>query len=169
MTTYGINKMKCSACGETLMQVTGVDREDDREPRAGDFTVCSRCANVMVWTGDGLREPTQDELLTALHDELLTETVMAVRDFHTKPMFYGVKKFLEVGDARGKKPRWIGCIVLADFRKHRLGVIDINSKETQVEIDDWLHEQLALARRGQHEAQAEIDEMLKQARDEAGS
>ena len=60
-TVTDTKESECPSCGEILCAAAG-----SRQPSAGDFSVCQRCANVMIFNADlSLRQPTAAELAYA--------------------------------------------------------------------------------------------------------
>jgi hypothetical protein len=64
----------CPVCRAVVDGATAVDGSD-AQPAAGDITVCVYCARVLVFTEDGLRQPTMDELEDLAGNEELVRAV----------------------------------------------------------------------------------------------
>ena len=58
----------CPYCGAKLDSATTVD-EEQGPPDVGSISVCFQCAGVGVFTGDGMRQPLDDEEREAIMDD----------------------------------------------------------------------------------------------------
>jgi hypothetical protein len=60
MKTTDFRNVSCPYCGHVIEAITDV--ESNREPRAGDVTICIECSNHALLTADRkLRKPTLEE------------------------------------------------------------------------------------------------------------
>ena len=59
VTTHSHKTKVCPYCNAILMASTGAGKT---QPKPGDVTVCSLCINWLIYTEDGLRPITEDEI-----------------------------------------------------------------------------------------------------------
>jgi hypothetical protein len=77
MTTHRFQPYACPYCGEVNDAATTISLDDDAPPRAGDVTVCFKCASIAVFvvtpTSLSLRKPDPQELHDLRHDPQIAE------------------------------------------------------------------------------------------------
>lgn len=65
---------RCPACSAVVDAATAMDGSD-ASPAPGDVTVCLYCARVLIFTADGLRLPTFEEIEQLAGNEDLVRAV----------------------------------------------------------------------------------------------
>lgn len=83
MTTTRHAAVPCPVCDHKIDAMTGVDH--DAAPKAGDFTVCIYCGNVLrITDGLGLRIATTDEIASATPEtrRIIKAAQFAIRSRH---------------------------------------------------------------------------------------
>jgi hypothetical protein len=80
MKAFKLNAMPCPFCGELQNGATEIDG-DGKKPEAGDVGICWKCANVVIYTGNGSerRKPTDTELDHIATDKRLRNIVASTR------------------------------------------------------------------------------------------
>jgi hypothetical protein len=68
---------RCPGCGYRTDAVGGVSDPDAR-PSPGDTSICMNCGHVAVFTETGLRVATMGELIEAMLDPDVRETVQRI-------------------------------------------------------------------------------------------
>ncbi len=77
-------QVPCLNCGEKLDGASVIDESDklvnrNPAPRPGDFTICIKCAHLMIFSDDGgFREPTKEEAFDIAGDKRLLAAVEAI-------------------------------------------------------------------------------------------
>ena len=81
MATHVMPAAICPRCGKReLDRATNADG-DQEPPRTGDFTVCIRCLQLLVYTDDlRLRSPTQQEVKKAYEMPEIMATMVLVSE-----------------------------------------------------------------------------------------
>ena len=77
----------CPTCRTELRTQTPVTPTDKiRTPEPGDASVCSQCRSIAVYTEDGFRLPTDDELKKLLQLAEVQAAIFAVGQMHRMGM-----------------------------------------------------------------------------------
>ena len=70
----------CPSCGYVTQCVSNITGQEDARPRPGDFTVCIRCAKVLVFNENlKMRFPTGEELLEIAGNLKLKREIETIR------------------------------------------------------------------------------------------
>lgn len=73
MATHKLNdERECPNCGELLDAATNAELGHETQPKPGDFTLCVRCASVLVFGGDmNLRAAQMDDFAEMKPEQLM--------------------------------------------------------------------------------------------------
>jgi hypothetical protein len=74
---------RCPGCSAVVDAATAVDGSNAL-PSIGDVTVCVYCSRVLIFTADGLRFPTLDELEQLAENEELVRAAAVAFMFRAK-------------------------------------------------------------------------------------
>lgn len=74
--THRFSSAKCVECGYEIDAASSLHTK--KRPRPGDIMICAQCSCLMIFSPDGVRTPTGDEMIEIAGDPGMLLTIHAL-------------------------------------------------------------------------------------------